>query len=83
MDIATRARIKADAKHSEKVPPLALALIEAATAVGANIQEVEDACFAATSVLREHLRREPISRVAGDDESAFERFKEFLLALLA
>lgn len=83
MDIMTKAKIKADAKASEKMLPLTLALIEAATEQGANIKEFRDACTTATALFEDKLNRLAASDLKSDTQTAFESFRELLLAILA
>lgn len=81
MDLMTRAWIKARINQSEKMLPLTLSLIEAATEQEASIAEFREAYEAAEALFRDKLDHLATSALKGNGDTAFEGFKKFLLAL--
>lgn len=56
MNAMDRARARAAIQGSERVMPLAMALIEAAAKQGANILELQDACSLVIAMFRDVLQ---------------------------
>lgn len=83
MTIMDSVSIREAMRKSEKMLPLTLALIEAATEQGANIKEFRDACTTATALFEDKLNRLAASDLKSDTQTAFESFRELLLAILA
>lgn len=81
MTLMDRISIREAMSKSEKMLPLTLALIEAATEQGANIKEFRDACMVATALFEDKLNHLAASDLKSDTQTAFESFRKLLLTI--
>ena len=82
MDIATRIKLRASKENGEPTLPLVGAILNEAHARGASLRQLETACEAAISLVREYAESTPMGELQSEGEPAFERILEDLGTLL-